>query len=206
MPLSLPSPAGIIGTVVTLASVPARLLRLVDGAELLLVRATTALDEVERAVGDARAATVAATAVLDEAAATSASAAVLVGEAAATSAGAAVAVEQAARSAVTAGELVTAYEPGLRQFIENLSADEVDAAIRMVDELPRLAHHLNADVMPILATLDRVGPDIHELLNVTRDLRQAIIGIPGFGMLRRRGAGAEDRSPRASAETGPDAD
>ena len=35
--------------------------------------------------------------------------------------------------------------------------------------------------MPILATLDRVGPDIHDLLEVTRDLRLAIAGIPGLG-------------------------
>jgi hypothetical protein len=62
----------------------------------------------------------------------------------------------------------------------------------MIDELPRLAYHLRTDVMPMLATLDRVGPDIHELLNVTRDLRQAIIGLPGFAMFRRRGAAAED--------------
>jgi hypothetical protein len=41
--------------------------------------------------------------------------------------------------------------------------------------------------MPILATLDRVGPDVHELLNVLKEVRQAINGIPGFSLLRRRG-------------------
>jgi len=42
--------------------------------------------------------------------------------------------------------------------------------------------------MPMLATLDRVGPDMHELLNVVKDLRHAIDGIPGLGYFRRRGA------------------
>jgi hypothetical protein len=41
--------------------------------------------------------------------------------------------------------------------------------------------------MPILATLDRVGPDVHELLDVLKDVRLAIQGIPGFARLRRRG-------------------
>ncbi|MFE9869776.1 hypothetical protein ACFYON_03950 [Micromonospora sp. NPDC005686] len=42
-------------------------------------------------------------------------------------------------------------------------------------------------MLPILATLDRVGPDLHDLLDVTRDLKLAVAGIPGLGMLRRRG-------------------
>jgi hypothetical protein len=46
--------------------------------------------------------------------------------------------------------------------------------------------------MPILATLDRVGPDVHELLDVLKDVRQALLGVPGFKMLRRRGAEKED--------------
>jgi hypothetical protein len=46
---------------------------------------------------------------------------------------------------------------------------------------------MTEDIMPILSTLDRVGPDIHELLDVAKDVRQAIQGIPGFEYLRRRG-------------------
>jgi hypothetical protein len=73
-----------------------------------------------------------------------------------------------------------------REYVE-FSAHEVQAAIRLVDELPRLSQHLNDDVLPILGTLNRVGPDIHELLDVAKDVRQAIQGIPGFDYLRRRG-------------------
>ena len=73
------------------------------------------------------------------------------------------------------------------RFVEQLSHEEVTAAIRLVDELPKLKEHLTADILPILATLDRVGPDLHDLLDVTRDLKLAVAGIPGLGMLRRRG-------------------
>jgi len=103
-------------------------------------------------------------------------------------------VARAEEAAGTAGELLEAYEPALRRgapmasrFVEELSHEELTAAIRLIDELPKLREHLTSDVLPILATLDRVGPDLHDLLDVTRDLKLAVAGIPGLGMLRRRG-------------------
>jgi hypothetical protein len=51
-----------------------------------------------------------------------------------------------------------------------------------------LTEHIRTDVLPILHTLDRVGPEIHELLEVTYDVRRALIGIPGFQYFRRRGS------------------
>jgi hypothetical protein len=99
------------------------------------------------------------------------------------------AVVHAQRVTAAAEAQVTAARP-LIAFVEEFSAHEVQAAISLVDELPRLARHLDEDVLPILGTLNRVGPDIHELLDVANDIRQAILGIPGFAYLRRRG---EDR-------------
>jgi hypothetical protein len=96
------------------------------------------------------------------------------------------AVAQAQRVTTAAEAQVVASRP-LIEFVEEFSAHEVQAAIKLVDELPRLARHLNEDVLPILGTLERVGPDIHELLDVAKDVRQAILGIPGFEYLRRRG-------------------
>jgi ABC-type transporter Mla subunit MlaD len=100
-----------------------------------------------------------------------------------------------------AQELLDLYRPMLERaaplagkFVDDLAPEEIDAAIRLVDELPALAHHLSEDVLPILETLDRVGPDLSELLAVTKDLRRAIDGIPGFSFLKRRGeTRAEDR-------------
>lgn len=103
-------------------------------------------------------------------------------------------VATAEGAAAVAAELLAAYEPALRRgapmanrFVAELSHEEVVAAIRLVDQLPKLKEHLTSDVLPILATLDRVGPDLPDLLDVTRDLKLAVAGIPGLGMLRRRG-------------------
>ncbi|MCW3843323.1 hypothetical protein ONA70_24780 [Micromonospora yasonensis] len=136
----------------------------------------------------------AATAAINTASEVAAAAAVVVGEADAVAGRAAGTVVVAERAAGTAAELLAAYEPTLRRaapmaarFVEQLSQEEITAAIRLVDELPKLKEHLTSDVLPILATLDRVGPDLHDLLAVTRDLKLAVAGIPGLGMLRRRG-------------------
>jgi hypothetical protein len=104
------------------------------------------------------------------------------------------AVADARRVTTAAEQQVVAAKP-LIEFLEEFSAHEVQAAISLVDELPRLSRHLNEDVLPILATLQQVGPDLHELLEVANDVRQAILGIPGFDYLRRRGEGKDDREP-----------
>jgi methyl-accepting chemotaxis protein len=100
------------------------------------------------------------------------------------------AVAHAEEVTTAAATQVAATEPVI-EFVKEFSAHEVQAAIALVDELPRLARHLDNDVLPILTTLNRVGPDIHELLDVAKDVRQAILGIPGFDYLRRRGEGKD---------------
>ncbi|MET8907169.1 hypothetical protein [Micromonospora sp. NPDC004551] len=180
----------------------------VDRIEGTLDRTDRVLDDAEAAVREVGVISAAATEAIESATGVATAAAVVVGEAervaraagalvaeagavAARAAGTVVAAEEAAG---TAAELLGAYEPALRRaapmatrFVEQLSPEEVTAAIRLVDELPKLKEHLTSDVLPILATLDRVGPDLHDLLAVTRDLKLAVAGIPGLGMLRRRG-------------------
>ena len=113
-------------------------------------------------------------------------------------------VARASATATEAGDLLDGYGPTLREaaplarrFIAELTPEEVTAAIRLIDELPRLRDHLHNDVMPLLGTLDKVGPDLHSLLDVTRDLHLAVAGIPGLKMLRRRG---EDKLSEEDAE------
>ncbi|WP_319461634.1 hypothetical protein [Micromonospora sp. RTP1Z1] len=180
----------------------------VDRIEGTLDRTDRVLDDAEAAVREVAVISAAATTAIDTATEVAAAAAVVVGDAERVSAAAAVVVGEAERvagraagtvvaaeeAAGTAAELLAAYEPALRRaapmasrFVEQLSPEEVTAAIRLVDELPKLKEHLTADILPILATLDRVGPDLHDLLDVTRDLKLAVAGIPGLGMLRRRG-------------------
>ncbi|MFI6330590.1 hypothetical protein ACIBBG_20080 [Micromonospora chersina] len=185
----------------------------VDRIEGTLDRTDRVLDDAEAAVREVGVISAAATgaietatevataaaAVVGEADRVSRAAATVVAEADAVAARAAGTVVAAGEAAGTAAELLGAYESALRRaapmatrFIEQLSPEEVTAAIRLVDELPKLKEHLTSDVLPILATLDRVGPDLHDLLDVTRDLKLAVAGIPGLGMLRRRGERLSD--------------
>ena len=91
--------------------------------------------------------------------------------------------------------------PLLQHFIDEFSVDELHALIKLIDQVPVFTEHMETDVMPILATLDRVGPDVHELLEVLKDVRLAIQGVPGFSLFRRRGAERDDEL----AEERPDA-
>jgi hypothetical protein len=203
---ALPARAfGVLGSIETLV---ARINAVVDRVERTLDRTDRIVTEAEEAVTEIAVISAAATAAIEHATAVAHAAATVVREAeqVASNAGAIVGqtgtivsragatVARAEATAATADELLGAYETTLRKgapmahrFVEQLTPEEIDAAIRLVDELPKLTGHLTSDVLPILATLDRVGPDIHDLLEVTRDLKLAVAGIPGLGLLRRRG-------------------
>lgn len=122
----------------------------------------------------------------------------VVGEAATVARRAQDVVASAGRTSDSAGELLDTYAPMATraaplagQFIDELSAEEVHAAVVLLDQLPELADRMTA-LMPILGTLETVAPEIHELLGVAKDVRQAIVGVPGFNFLRRRGEDKEN--------------
>ena len=174
------------------ADLPARVAALMDEAERLVTRAGDTLDRVddvtgrvdavvdrvERATGNAEQVveriipiTGAADAVLESVGATSAGAQALLE----------VFQPMAERGA-----------PLLQHFIDEFSVDELHALIRLIDHVPQFTEHMEADIMPVLAKLDQVGPDVHELLDVLKDVRLAIEGLPGFSLFRRRGAEREN--------------
>ncbi|GAA1580694.1 hypothetical protein [Actinoplanes couchii] len=180
----------------------------VSQVESLINRVSAVVTAVEATVAETRAVADVAALTVREVAVTSATAADLVRRASITAEAAGVLVGDAStavsevtaianRAGAVAGEvetLVGDYAPTLRdaaplaaRFVAELTPDEVTAAIRMIDELPALQHHLVTDVMPLLGKLDQVGPDLHKLLEVTEDLHLAIAGLPGLKMLRRRG-------------------
>jgi ABC-type transporter Mla subunit MlaD len=82
--------------------------------------------------------------------------------------------------------------PLLQHFIDEFSVEELHALVRLVDQVPQFTEHMETDIMPVLAKLDQVGPDVHELLDVLKDVRLAIQGVPGFALFRRRGAEKDD--------------
>ena len=202
----------VVETAAAVATIPVRVLSLVGQAELIATRismiAENAEAMIERVAATAVAAdetiretkviVAAAALVVAEAETVAGSAAQVVGSAAGTAGEASAVVARVGTTAAEAEDLLNGYAGTLRKaaplaarFVDELSPEEITAAIRMIDELPRLREHLSGDVMPLLAKLDQVGPDLHKLLEVTEDLRLAIAGLPGLKMLKRRG---EERS------------
>ncbi|MCX2732489.1 hypothetical protein OOZ19_19800 [Saccharopolyspora sp. NFXS83] len=188
------APARVLGLVDGVEALLARVNTVVDGAEEILARTGRTVDEVEEVLREAKTVAAAAGATVEAAGAISAEARTIVENAGSVSDTASNTVADVQKTAAMADELLATYEPIARKaapmaqlFVDELSQKEVDAAIRLVDELPVLTEHVLSDVLPILRTLDKVGPEIHELLEVTHDVRRAIVGIPGFQFFRRRG-------------------
>jgi hypothetical protein len=90
--------------------------------------------------------------------------------------------------------------PSLQKFADTLEPHEVEAAITLIDQLPVLLGHVEDDLLPMLARLDRVGPDVHEILEVVEDLRRVVTGLPGVSLFRRRA----DEEPEQAVESGGD--
>jgi ABC-type transporter Mla subunit MlaD len=161
---------GLIGSIdATVARVDplmARVAAVADGAQAVVLRAGAVADGADGVIGRATAVADRANEVVAQASDTSGAA------------------RQLLRTYLPIAEQAA---PLARRFVSEFSEEELHAAIRMVDQLPALTEHLETDIMPILATLDRVGPDVNELLDVLKDVRQAINGIPGFSYFRRRG-------------------
>jgi ABC-type transporter Mla subunit MlaD len=183
MVLRIPRPSIVFDAAHTVAALPSDAIRLlsrlgglIDQAEALLAKADRLLDSAEQSVAAVNDATRKAEDVVARADVTTKS------------------VQQLMEEYVPLAERAA---PLARLFVDELHEHEVRAAIKLTDYLPALRDHVENDVMPILATLDRVGPDVHELLEVTQDLRQAILGLPGFAFFRRRGEDRDEPGPKS---------
>lgn len=161
-----------------LGAVP-RVLALLDDAELLLVRASSAVDQVEAVTRDAAGVVVHADAVVDRAEALVARTDGLV-----------------ERSDGLVGRLatlldlleppLTTLQPTLETLAETTHPEEVAALVQLIDHLPELTERVERDVLPVMATLGTVAPDIHDLLAVSRELNDMLAKLPGLGRIKRR--------------------
>ena len=77
-------------------------------------------------------------------------------------------------------------QPMLERLAESTDPREVDAMVQMIDHAPRLAERLESDVMPMLDTLNSVAPDLHDLLDVSRELNEIIGKVPGLSRVKKR--------------------
>jgi len=75
-------------------------------------------------------------------------------------------------------------EPTLARLAQTTDPREVDALISLVDRLPMLAEQVERDVVPVMRTLGTVAPDLHDLLETSRELNEMLAKLPGINRLR----------------------
>jgi hypothetical protein len=81
---------------------------------------------------------------------------------------------------------LTTLQPTLERLADTTDVHEVEALVALIDHLPRLVSQLEHDVLPVLTTLGSVAPDLHDLLDTSRELNGMLTKMPGFGRVRRR--------------------
>ncbi len=77
-------------------------------------------------------------------------------------------------------------QPSLARLAASTDGHEVDAIVGFVDNLPRLLQRFEGDVLPVLTTLRSVSPDIHDLLDVSRELNELLVKVPGMGRIKKK--------------------
>lgn len=101
---------------------------------------------------------------------------------------------------VYADKTITLLEPVTEEVLTSVEPDEIRAVVQFIDHLPVLGNMLERDVMPVLASLDTVAPEVHQILEVAQQCLEAVAGIPGFQLLRRRGENGKTAPPRTGPE------
>jgi len=79
---------------------------------------------------------------------------------------------------------LTRLQPVLERLAETTAPHEVDAMVELIDHLPALARKMETDIVPVLDSLSTVAPDIHDLLDVSRELNEMLAKIPGMGRVK----------------------
>ncbi|SDJ08737.1 hypothetical protein SAMN05444157_1669 [Frankineae bacterium MT45] len=149
-----------------------RVAALLDRAEELLARADALVSSIEAT--DRRAQTVVA-----RAEATVKTTDVVVGE--------------ATRLTDQLTPIVAASAPALRRLApllaplaDAVTADDVAAVVKLINDLPDIVSKLDRDILPVIDTLGTVAPDLRDLLDVSRDLNEILGALPGVGRAKRR--------------------
>lgn len=147
-----------------LGAVP-RVVVLLDDAERLLVRASAAIERVREVTEAANVVVVRTSGIVDDAQ---------------------LQVSRVTGLVDTLAPSLERLQPTLQTLADTTSPAEVKALVTLIDQLPELTERLEDDVLPILATLGSVAPDVHDLLTVARELNDMLAKVPGLGRIKRR--------------------
>lgn len=77
-------------------------------------------------------------------------------------------------------------QPILWRLAESTDPDEVEAAIRLVNDLPDLVAKIHVDVLPVLTSLGTVPDDLRQILVTSKELNEIIASVPGLGRIRQK--------------------
>lgn len=171
-PVLLTRPIGtVVDITVTLLTLPGRVLGLVAHAEQTLAAANDAMTRAEshlertgRIIGQLDGVVRAADRAVTAAAGT---------------------VDRVDSLTASAAPLLESYaeplrrlEPTPRRMADTTAPHDVDALVTLIDRLPRLAHAMDGDVVPLLSRIEKIGPDLDQLLDRAGDLNQMMNRMP----------------------------
>lgn len=181
-------------TAVALLGLPGRVLRLMDRLEATVDRVEALVDGVAMTAGRADGVVVAAGRVAElsggvaqEARRVTELSAAVAREARGVTAGADEVREAAGALVAAYAPVLATLQPTLDRLAELVSPRQVTALVGLSDRLPPLLDAVDRDVLPLLGHLNVMAPDLHALLESVDDLRRAVAGLPGIGLLKRRG-------------------
>lgn len=168
--------------------------------DAIVTRAEAAVVRVDAVVGDAARTVTRVDSVIGDAEQTVARTGTVVGDAEQMVARTGTVVGEAERAVGTTDSVIgrvqklldamepslTTLQPTLERLADTTHPEEVDALIALVDNLPVLAERMQGEVIPIVKSLQNVGPDIHDLLDLTRALNEMLAAVPGLGRVKKR--------------------
>lgn len=103
------------------------------------------------------------------------------------------AVHRAAAVIGTAEDLMAAVAPALSRLAPvadrvaaALTPDVVAALVKVVQTTPELLERVGTEVLPMLATLGTVAPDVRELVETATQLNEMFGHVPGMGRVKKR--------------------
>lgn len=158
-----------------------RTLDLIDRVEAMVGRGEALLELAEDVLAQAALTRAHVDEVADAAAETSARASALVARAEALTAVGEASLPRLQPLVEPLAQLADEALPIACEVVASVERDEVMSLVAMIDRLPEA-----------LAQIDRIAPDVHEILDSVTDLAHAAQGLPGMGSLIRRGERKDD--------------
>jgi hypothetical protein len=117
------------------------------------------------------------------------------------------AVDKALRMVERVEPLVVEFAPTLRtlhpmlaRIAETTDPDEIEAMVRLINDLPDLVTRTHVDVLPVLGALGTVPEDLRELLITSKELNYIISAVPGLGRMRQKAVRDQAEADRKHKE------